>query len=379
MVARVIARRSVCGRLLNNQTWKAKDFFARSARSTNITGSNRLVRRLLHNKAHAPRDSASASSCKRIHSSAATTTASMEYAHLQDSGSENLARIASTAVTGSTVAPRPTVAQLKTLFVSSAVPMVGFGFMDNFIMIQAGGYIDSTLGVKFGLATLTAAAMGQIVSDVSGVVFGGALERGLVKMGLIRPSNLTNAQRQLPIARNIGMVGAVLGVMFGCALGATSLLCLDLEACERQKHAAELQQILKDMLKSDGALGSQSCTLYLMHAGHQANTDESESSTPQVASIMTADKDSYVRRCAQTGVFLIENHAEENMGGKHNEINSILCAPVTNKQGDIVAVVEFQNKIGDGVERGIFTQSDERLAKMLAHHVGIFIDRIAQQ
>ena len=33
-------------------------------------------------------------------------------------------------------------------------------------MIQAGGYIDSTLGVKFGLATLTAAAMGQVVSDV---------------------------------------------------------------------------------------------------------------------------------------------------------------------------------------------------------------------
>lgn len=36
----------------------------------------------------------------------------------------------------------------------------------SFIMIQAGGYIDSTLGVKFGLATLTAAAMGQVVSDV---------------------------------------------------------------------------------------------------------------------------------------------------------------------------------------------------------------------
>lgn len=33
-------------------------------------------------------------------------------------------------------------------------------------MIQAGGYIDSTLGVKFGLTTLTAAAMGQVVSDV---------------------------------------------------------------------------------------------------------------------------------------------------------------------------------------------------------------------
>ena len=60
----------------------------------------------------------------------------------------------------------PSTEQLKTLFFASAAPMVGFGFMDNFIMIQAGGLIDSTLGVKFGLATLTAAAMGQIFSDV---------------------------------------------------------------------------------------------------------------------------------------------------------------------------------------------------------------------
>lgn len=62
--------------------------------------------------------------------------------------------------------PKPTKKQLRELFVISAVPMIGFGFMDNFIMIQAGGYIDSTLGVKFGLATMTAAAMGQVVSDV---------------------------------------------------------------------------------------------------------------------------------------------------------------------------------------------------------------------
>mmetsp|Transcript_11351 Transcript_11351/g.24078 ORF Transcript_11351/g.24078 Transcript_11351/m.24078 type:complete len:229 (+) Transcript_11351:90-776(+) len=66
----------------------------------------------------------------------------------------------------SPTATLPTSSQLQNLFLASAIPMVGFGFMDNFIMIQAGGLIDSTLGVKFGLATLTAAAMGQVVSDV---------------------------------------------------------------------------------------------------------------------------------------------------------------------------------------------------------------------
>jgi len=66
----------------------------------------------------------------------------------------------------STSTDRPTLSQLRELFVASAIPMVGFGFMDNFIMIQAGGYIDATLGVKMGLATMTAAAMGQVFSDV---------------------------------------------------------------------------------------------------------------------------------------------------------------------------------------------------------------------
>ena len=55
--------------------------------------------------------------------------------------------------------------------------MFAFGFMDNLIMIQAGGYIDATFGAALGLATLAAAAMGQVVSDVSGVIFGSTVER----------------------------------------------------------------------------------------------------------------------------------------------------------------------------------------------------------
>lgn len=56
----------------------------------------------------------------------------------------------------------PTTQQLRTLVFTSAVPMVGFGFMDNLVMIQAGDMIDSTIGVTLGLSTLTAAAFGQV-------------------------------------------------------------------------------------------------------------------------------------------------------------------------------------------------------------------------
>lgn len=40
-------------------------------------------------------------------------------------------------------------------------------------MIQAGDLIDQTIGVTLGLTTLAAAACGQVVSDFTGVTFGG--------------------------------------------------------------------------------------------------------------------------------------------------------------------------------------------------------------
>ena len=64
--------------------------------------------------------------------------------------------------------------------------MVGFGFMDNIIMIQAGDLIDQHLGVTLGISTLTAAALGNVCSDSSGV--------------LVRPC--PSASRRAPAARH---------------------------------------------------------------------------------------------------------------------------------------------------------------------------------
>lgn len=43
-------------------------------------------------------------------------------------------------------------------------------------MLSCGDLIDNTLGVRFGLATLTAAACGQVFSDLTGVCFGGVVQ-----------------------------------------------------------------------------------------------------------------------------------------------------------------------------------------------------------
>jgi adenylate cyclase len=61
------------------------------------------------------------------------------------------------------------------------------------------------------------------------------------------------------------------------------------------------------------------------------------------------------------------------------QCKSILCAPVFNRETkECVAVVEFLNKKaeGGGAEEKGFSENDEKLATMLAHHVAIFLQRI---
>ena len=78
----------------------------------------------------------------------------------------------------------PNVRQLVRLALVSGVPFVGFGIADNGIMILAGDYIDGTLGVKFGLSTLAAAGLGNLISDVAGIGIGEMIEVGVANLGL---------------------------------------------------------------------------------------------------------------------------------------------------------------------------------------------------
>ena len=82
-------------------------------------------------------------------------------------------------------------------------------------MIQAGDLIDNSIGVAFGLATLTSAAYGQIVSDVAGTLSNNFVEALAASLGLPR-ANLTDAQMATRRVRMWGTGGAVVGVAFGC-------------------------------------------------------------------------------------------------------------------------------------------------------------------
>jgi hypothetical protein len=79
--------------------------------------------------------------------------------------------------------------------------------------------------MKFGLATLTAAAFGQVCSDSGGVLFGNTVDAIFARFG-VKPPSVTNAQRGLRSFRIATTGGATIGVILGCLLGMINLLFL---------------------------------------------------------------------------------------------------------------------------------------------------------
>lgn len=89
------------------------------------------------------------------------------------------------------------------VFLVNGVPFVGFGFLDNFLMIIAGDYIEGSIGVYFCLSTMAAAALGNTVSDVFGLWLATYVEQFCRFMG-IRPPELTPTQYNMPVTQRIG-------------------------------------------------------------------------------------------------------------------------------------------------------------------------------
>lgn len=295
-------------------------------------------------------------------------------------------------------------AQLRKVFLASAAPMLGFGFMDNFVMIQAGGAIDATLGVRLGLATMTAAALGQVVSDVSGVLFGGVVERMLTKIGIHAP-NLTPAQRRLARCRNASTGGAVIGVTIGCLLGAFPLLLGDMDAGEKKRRMDEMKDTLDAMIHStindninkDNAgnvIGAKHVAIHFCRDHDRRLCLAELNSTcfsPQSASIaiQCLEKRRTLRVDSSDNekpAILCTLCCYKNISNRHflNLLTfpfSAIGAPVySEEQQRVVAILEFVGKRvedrSDSSTTLSFTPEDERLVRMLTQHMGILIAKM---
>jgi len=133
------------------------------------------------------------------------------------------------------VSSKPTFQELKQLAYHNSLPFIGFGFLDNFIMIMAGEYIDITLGAKLGISTMAAAAFGNTISDMMGIGSAWYVESWADRLGA-HPPDLTPEQLEMPGSRICANLGRCLGVAFGCLLGMFPLLFIDTSEKEEDKN-----------------------------------------------------------------------------------------------------------------------------------------------
>uniref|UniRef100_A0AC34GAF1 Transmembrane protein 65 n=1 Tax=Panagrolaimus sp. ES5 TaxID=591445 RepID=A0AC34GAF1_9BILA len=126
---------------------------------------------------------------------------------------------ADTALSENDITPE----QYKHLIMFNLFPFIGFGILDNMIMILAGEYIEMKLGAMFTLSTMAAAALGNTISDVAGIGLSHYVELLVTKFGVKQPA-LTPEQSESAKVRRIVNTSRAVGLVVGCLIGMFPLL-----------------------------------------------------------------------------------------------------------------------------------------------------------
>ena len=364
---------------------------------------------------------------KRANESCTTATA------MSSSTATSSADSTSTETTVAVV-PEPSVRDLRLVTINMAIPFVGFGIMDNSILILAGDMIDTSLGVALGISTMCAAAIGNIISDIAGLLLGTVIEDFCANHLHLPVPNLSTAQRQLRSVRFASQWGCGLGVTIGCIIGMFPLLFIDSNKVQAKKREAHLDSIFRDVVTEAGSLvGAARTCLYLLVSpdddSHTMMSNSKASLMPVAdgkwlvnkyddkasASKGASGKErwiplgrSIVSRAVLTGESLnIADVATEpdfvpdigyvvEPSSVSNPINapvtrSMLCIPVMDSAGRPIAVIQAINKVGKGREDEehilgslaneprTFTENDVQILKALASHISVSLQRMYEQ
>jgi hypothetical protein len=105
-----------------------------------------------------------------------------------------------------------------------AVPLIGFGFLDNCIMIVAGDAIDSGIGKTLRISTMAAAGLGNLISDVAGLGLEDYVR--LISDKIMSTPKLNHDQKSSPKVMTAQALGGILGISLGCLLGMAPLLLM---------------------------------------------------------------------------------------------------------------------------------------------------------
>jgi len=139
------------------------------------------------------------------------------------------------------VIPMPTDRQLVYVFLRKFIPFVGFGLSDTGIMVMTAGALDVTVGVWLSLTTLTAAALGNCMSNFVALWVVGFIESVADKLGIPNPK-LTRQQGKLPKVHKIRTAGSTLGMSFGCLGGLAPLFFFGMAYQENEEDSEKKRE-----------------------------------------------------------------------------------------------------------------------------------------
>ncbi|KAL7681490.1 putative transmembrane protein [Plasmopara halstedii] len=128
----------------------------------------------------------------------------------------------------------PTRRQLKLVMIGSAIPFVGFGLVDNLILLVAGDAIETHFHSSYAMSMLCAAALGNTVADVVGLSLGGGIESMARRMGIPDPM-LSKAQANMSITLWCNFIASAGGITLGCLIGMIPLLFMNHDAYEEEQ------------------------------------------------------------------------------------------------------------------------------------------------
>jgi len=268
----------------------------------------------------------------------------------------------------------PSSTQLRMLFTASALPFVGFGFLDNFLMIVFGDLIDGSICVMFGFSTMAAAAIGNTFSDTVGIFAGGFVERFATKCGIEEPE-MTKEQKQLFKTKAFQYNGQSFGIILGCTLGACPLLWIDPHEGERQRREKAQEVVYATVVeKLTKMLGAEAAVLMLADEKTDELYIKAGSSNLEkgfrfnradgfMGSVATDGHVVNIADVKEEPLYIPERH--DNFAGSGLEIKSLLCVPIFAK-GCVAGMIMVINKTEENL---VFTDKDADILSAVCSHV----------
>lgn len=270
----------------------------------------------------------------------------------------------------------PTREQLHRCLQAAAIPYIGFGFLDNFLMIVFGDFIDSTLCVALNFSTMAAAAIGNTLSDGAGIWSGQWLEARAKSLGFEEPK-LSEEQEEMGVTVRWRNVGQFVGITVGCILGCCPLLWMDPEAAIKQRREKEREEAFEIVVsKVQELLQAEAVSLLLLNK-ERDELIASHQTTNLPEHFHWKLDEGFIGHVVSTGHFInvadIKDEAQYNPEIHDNflktgiKVQSILCMPIF-RGGEVHGVVSVVNKKKN---HGAFTQKDEDLLSAICSHVSV--------